>query len=74
MRFVLADIKNGKICGLYGGRNKKYYDVWNYMASNNIENCGHKFEKIEDAIKVKKALNGTGLISPNFKIIVVEED
>lgn len=72
MKFVLADIKNGKICGLYGGRSEKYYDVWNYIGSADIEKCGYKFNNIQDAIRVKNALNGTGLLMPNFEIIVTE--
>ena len=73
MKFVLADIKNGKICGLYGGRNPKYYDVWNYVGSTDVEKCGFKFDTIEDALKTKTALNNTGLLQPNFEIIVVTE-
>lgn len=73
MKFVLADIRNGKICGLYGSRNEKYYDVWNYICSKDIENCGYKFDNIQEAIRVKNALNNTGGIMPNFEIIVVEE-
>ena len=74
MKFVLADIRNKKICGLYGGRSEKYYDMWNYVASADYQNCGYKFDKIEEAIKVKNALNGTGLTAPNFEIIVIEID
>ena len=54
MKFVLADIRNKKICGLYGGRNEKYSDIWNYVGSADFHNCGYKFDKIEEAIKVKK--------------------
>ena len=72
MKFVLADIRNGKICGLYGGRNEKYSDIWNYVGSADIRKCGKKFDKIEGAIKIKNALNGTGIICPNFEIIVVD--
>lgn len=72
MKFVLADIKNGKICGLYGGRNEKYYDIWNYIGSCDAHNCIYKFDKIENAISVKNSLNGTGVICPNFEIIVVD--
>ena len=70
MKFVLADIRNRKICGLYGGRSEKYYDMWNYIGSD----CGYKFDKIEDAVKVKNAINGTGFITPNFEIIVIDTD
>lgn len=73
MRCVLADIKNGKICGLYGGRSEKYWDMWNYIASTNIQKCGYKFNNIDDAMKVKKALNNTGVFCPNFEIIVIDE-
>lgn len=54
MKYVLADIKNGKICGLYGGRSEKYHDVWEYTASSDIHNLGYKFDDIKKAIKVKK--------------------
>lgn len=73
MKYVLADIRNSKICGLYGGRNEKYCDVWNYIGSADIRNCGYKFNDIQSAIKVKNSLNGTGLIQPNFEIIVIDE-
>lgn len=72
MKFVLVDIKNKKICGLYGGRNKKYYDMYDYVGSADYRKFGYKFDKIEDAIKVKNALNGKGSIEPNFEIIVIE--
>lgn len=72
MKFVLADIRNKKIYGLYGGRNEKYGDIYNYVMSADYQNCGYKFDKIEDAIKVKNALNGNGAIEPNFEIIVID--
>lgn len=72
MKCVLADIRNGKICGLYGGRSEKYHDMWDYIWSADIQNCGYKFDSIEDAVKVKNALNGTGFIQPNFEIIVID--
>lgn len=74
MKFVLADIRNKKICGLYGGMNEKYCDIYNYIGSADFHNRGHKFDKIEDAIKVKNALTGNGVICPNFEIIVVDTD
>ena len=74
MKFVLADIKNGKICGLYGGRNEKYSDIYNYVGSADIEKCGYKFNNIEDAIKVKNALNGNGILQPNFVILVIDSN
>lgn len=74
MKFVLADIRKGKIGGLYGGRSEKYHDMWNYIGSSDYQNCGYKFDKIEDAIKVKNALNGTGFIQPVFEIIVIDTD
>ena len=72
MKYILADIRNGKICGLYGGRNKKYSDIWNYVGSADVRQCGYKFDDIQDAIRVKRALNETGNICPNFEIIVIE--
>lgn len=74
MKFVLADIRNKEICGLYGGRSEKYYDVWNYIGSADFHNCGYKFDKIEVAIAVKNSLNGTGRVCPNFEIIVVDTE
>ena len=74
MKFVLADIRNHKICGLYGGRSEKYYDVWNYVGSADYHGHGYKFDKIEDAVKVKNTLNGTGIIRANFEIIVIDTD
>lgn len=73
MKFVLADIRNKKICGLYGGRNEKYGDMWNYVGSADYRNCGYKFNSIEEAIRIKNTLNETGNICPNFEIIVLED-
>lgn len=74
MKFVLVDIKNKKICGLYGGRSEKYFDMWDYIGSADYQNHGYKFDKIEDAIKVKNALNGKGVLEPNFEVVVIEND
>ena len=43
MKFVLADIRNKKIYGLYGGKNEKYGDIYNYIMSADYQNCGYKF-------------------------------
>ena len=37
-----------------------------------INKCGYNFDDIQDAIRVKRALNETGNICPNFEIIVIE--
>ena len=74
MKFILADIRNMKIYGLYGGRNEKYSDIFNYIMSADYQNSGYKFDKLEDAIKAKKSLSGKGAIEPNFEIIVVDTD
>ena len=74
MKYVLADIKNGKIHGLYGGRNEKYTDIYNYVGSANVQECGHKFSDINEAIKVKRALDGVGFFKPQWHIIVVETE
>lgn len=73
VKFVLVDIRNKKIYGLYGGRNEKYVDIYNYVMSADYLNCGYKFDKLDDAIKVKNSLSGAGNLTPNFEIIVVIE-
>lgn len=72
MKYKLVDIKNGKICGIYGGRSEKYYDIWNYVCSTDIKKSGYAFDNIEEAKRVKRALDGAGLLQPAFEIICIE--
>ena len=74
MKVVLVDIRNKKIYGLYGGRNEKYSDIYNYVMSADYQNCGYKFNNLEDAIKIKRALSGKGNIEPNFEILVIDNE
>lgn len=49
---------------------KKYAGVYDYLGDKDI-NKAYKFDSIQDAIRTKNSLNGTGFIQPNFEIIVI---
>lgn len=71
MKYVLAEIINGKIHGLYGGRNYKYTDVINYICSSDIHGCSYKIDNLDKVINIRNRLNSVGY---SFEIIVVETD
>lgn len=71
MKYVLVDIRNKKIYGLYSGRNKKYNDIYDYVMSADYKNFGYRFDNIEEAVKIKNSLNGKGNLEPNFEVLVV---
>lgn len=70
IKYVLVDIKQGKIAGLFAGYSKKYAGVYDYLGDKDI-NKAYKFDNLQDAIRTKNSLNGTGFIQPNFEIIVI---
>lgn len=68
MKYVLVEIINGKIHGIYGGRNEKYSDVINYICSVDFQNCHYKFSSIEKELETRNHLNNAGY---SFEIIIV---
>ena len=77
MKFVLANMVNGKIDGIYGGPHKKYFDMFDYIGSSDVRRCGKKYDKLDDAVKVQKALNKIDYLRSgapaNFEIICLAE-
>ena len=68
MKYVLAEIKDGKIHGMYGGINPKYVDIFNYICSADIHGCSYQFDDLEKAIRIRNQLNKRGY---SFEIIIV---
>lgn len=77
MKFVLANIVNGKIDGIYGGPHKKYLDMFDYIGSSDVRRCGKKYDKLDDAVRVQKALNKMEYLASGaptkFEVICLHE-
>ena len=69
MKYILVEIINSKIHGMYGGINRKYGDTFKYICSSDIHGCSYKIDSLEEAIKIRNRLNKVGY---SFEIIVVE--
>ena len=58
---------DGRVDGYYGGRNKKYSDMIDYVPKKEM---AYKFEKLEDAESMKNYLNK---YEWNYYVVPVEK-
>lgn len=58
--YKLVEFNNGKIGCIYGGPNKKYYDMIDILGSSDITRFGYTFHDYDEADKVRTKLNHVG--------------